>query len=213
MLTSKIEKYFIELLSPNKSELTVMKRNLLLANPALFLNELKETKNCQLLDPKILSQGFGTLSSFRFLTFTTSATCYFMVLASVIANRRANSYTVSQGLRNFSRNIHYVLFGSSLAYFVKVKNHYEQIDSVVDKADMTEEECLSLLEKAYSGQFSKVKNEIRRVKLFNQKKDELKKAVNILNKRIRKIAGKDEIEQGMEDIVKSRNFQAAFDVI
>lgn len=212
MLSTKIENFFLDKFSiSDKPELTLMKRNLFLGNPGLFLDELKKTNNCQFLDPKIVSQGFGTFSFVKFSLFTTSTTCYFMILSSVLLHRKANSYTVTRGLRNFVKNLHFVLMGTGVAYAAKVKNHYDLIDNIVETSDMTEEECLNLLEKTYSGEFSLGKREERRMLLSEKENKEFKSSIKILRETGEK-KDKEDFMYDIGEIVRSRNFKAAFDI-
>lgn len=214
MLSSKFENLLLQYLSQEKPELTLMKRNLLLTNPRIFLKELKETKNCHLLDPKVLSQGFGSFSCVKFLLAGSSTACYLSLLGSVLRHRRADAYTVTQGLRLFANNLHYVLFGTGVAYGVKVKYHYDLIDSVVEKSKISHDECLSLLEKAYSGDMFSRKGEERRNELVKEEQDALDTAVeNLQAKKNESKTGQDELEQETEAIVMSRNFKAAFDLL
>lgn len=216
MLTDKFENILLQYFSVEKPELTLLKRNLLLTNPRIFLKELKETKNCHLLDPKVLSQGFGTSSSVKFLLTGSSTACYISILASVLMHRRVDSYTVTRGLRLFTNNLHYVLFGTAALYGVKVKKHYDLIDSIVEKSSITKDECLSLLDRAYSGEIFSGDGETRRTELFNEKKNELDEAVEKL--RVKSNTAHDhsvegELQEKVEEVVLSRNFKTAFDLI
>lgn len=101
--------------------------------------------------------------------------------------------------------------GTGVAYAAKVKNHYDLIDNIVETSDMTEEECLNLLEKTYSGEFSLGKREERRMLLSEKENKEFKSSIKILRETGEK-KDKEDFMYDIGEIVRSRNFKAAFDI-
>lgn len=113
-------------------------------------------------------------------------------------------------MRQFSKKIHYVFLASTALYMAKMKKHYNLIDEIVERSELTEEQCLKLFEKNFDKEAITRKEEDKRMEFFQNEGENLKES---LKKRGGVFEGIGGIEKEIKSVILRRNFKAAFDFL